>query len=104
MLNDRRGCSTLPVQTRAPSTFIIRTCTILFAFSGIQPAEATHHMAVRPPQRVQPRKEPVTPLLITNYCPETIWPAISTQSGEGPGENGFELRTGTTYNQTVSED
>lgn len=31
------------------------------------------------------------PLLITNNCPETIWPGIGTQAGIGPGTGGFEL-------------
>jgi beta-mannosidase len=61
-------------------------------------------MQMKAPRRLQARKEPITPLLVTNNCPETIWPGISTQSGEGPKENGFELQTGKTFNQTVSED
>lgn len=61
-------------------------------------------MNIKAPRRLQLRKEPVTPLLVTNSCPETIWPGISTQSGDGPKENGFELQPGKTYNQTVSED
>lgn len=31
------------------------------------------------------------PIIITNNCPETIWPGIGTQNGEGPGTGGFEL-------------
>ncbi|KAM7201898.1 thaumatin family protein [Naviculisporaceae sp. PSN 640] len=31
------------------------------------------------------------PLIVTNNCPETIWPGIGTQNGIGPGTGGFEL-------------
>ncbi|KAF2657625.1 thaumatin family protein [Lophiostoma macrostomum CBS 122681] len=61
-------------------------------------------MSTRAPRRLERRKEPITPLLVTNNCPQTIWPGISTQSGDGPKNNGFELKTGDTRNQTVSED
>lgn len=30
-------------------------------------------------------------LIVTNNCPETIWPGIGTQNGIGPGTGGFEL-------------
>lgn len=36
------------------------------------------------------------PLRVTNNCPETIWPGIGTQAGEGPGSGGFELPVGMT--------
>jgi hypothetical protein len=31
------------------------------------------------------------PLIIENNCPDTIWPAVLTQFGVGPGTGGFEL-------------
>jgi len=34
------------------------------------------------------------PLKITNSCPGTIWPGITTQHGIGPGTGGFELASG----------
>lgn len=34
------------------------------------------------------------PLKITNSCPETVWPGITTQHGVGPGTGGFELASG----------
>ncbi|CAO2652396.1 Nn.00g006790.m01.CDS01 [Neocucurbitaria sp. VM-36] len=61
-------------------------------------------MSVKAPRRLQRRKEDITPLLVTNHCPENVWPGVSTQSGEGPRENGFKLEPGETKNQTVSED
>jgi beta-mannosidase len=74
------------------------------ALSYLPLVDALHHMAIKAPRKFDRRKEPVTPLLVTNNCPEPIWPGISTQSGEGPKLNGFMLETGRTYNQTVSED
>lgn len=44
------------------------------------------------------------PLIVTNNCPETIWPGIGTQAGTGPKLQGFELATGASMNQTVSGD
>lgn len=82
---------------------ILHLCTTFMVLPNLPHADAIHHMSVKPSRSLQPRKEPITPLLVTNNCPETIWPGISTQSGEGPGENGFELQPGDTRNQTVSE-
>jgi len=76
----------------------------LATFSAIPLAAGIHHMEIKPPRRLELRKEPITPLLVTNNCPETIYPGISTQSGDGPKENGFKLDPGETRNQTVSED
>ncbi|KAF2011012.1 glycoside hydrolase family 2 protein [Aaosphaeria arxii CBS 175.79] len=79
-------------------------CAALSLISSLPFADGMHHMASVAPRRVDRRKEPVTPLLITNNCPETIWPGIRTQSGDGPAKQGFELQPGKTSNQTVSED
>jgi hypothetical protein len=84
-------------------TSLLSLCVSLIVLSTL-PVDALHHMRTIAPRRLQRRKEPVTPLLVTNNCPETIWPGISTQSGDGPKLNGFELKPGDTYNQTVSED
>jgi len=61
-------------------------------------------MSIKAPRKPLRRKLDITPLLVTNSCPENIWPGISTQSGSGPSENGFQLQPGETKNQTVSED
>jgi beta-mannosidase len=87
-----------------PRASILLLCRALCILSTIQMAEAIHHMAVKAPRKLERRKEPITPLLVTNHCPETIWPGISTQSGDGPPETGFELQPGDMFNQTVSED
>lgn len=88
----------------ASHTSILLLCTSLIALSSLPFADALHHMARKAPRRLERRKEPITPLLVTNNCGDTIWPGISTQSGKGPPENGFELQPGKTSNQTVSED
>lgn len=84
---------------------ILRLCTTLFFLSGIPLADGVHHMATKAPRKsLNRRKEPITPLIVTNRCPEDIWPGIGTQSGDGPSENGFKLQPGESKNQTVSED
>ncbi|KAF2874201.1 thaumatin family-domain-containing protein [Massariosphaeria phaeospora] len=98
-----------PLQSGArvrPTTHIpfSHTCIALGILAALPLTGGLHHMARQAPQKLERRKEPLTPLLVTNTCPETIWPGISTQSGEGPGQNGFELTPGSTWNQTVSED
>ncbi|KAL1801098.1 hypothetical protein ACET3X_001440 [Alternaria dauci] len=82
---------------------IAQLCTLL-CLSALPMADAFHHMAQKAPWKANRRKLDITPLLVTNHCPESIWPGISTQSGTGPGENGFKLEPGETKNQTVSED
>jgi hypothetical protein len=78
----------------------------LFLLASLPLADALHHMAMKAPLKSMStrRKLDITPLLVTNRCPGDIWPGISTQSGNGPKENGFKLQPGETKNQTVSED
>ncbi|THW84006.1 Osmotin, thaumatin-like protein [Aureobasidium pullulans] len=45
-----------------------------------------------------------TPLVVTNNCAETVYPGIATQHGVAPGQTGFELTSGSTVSQSVSED
>ena len=44
------------------------------------------------------------PLLIYNDCPGTIWPAIYTTSGTGPGTGGFELVSGANKSLEIPTD
>lgn len=44
-----------------------------------------------------------TPLMVSNYCGETIYPGILTQGGSGPQSTGFELSPGANMSQMVSE-
>lgn len=41
------------------------------------------------------------PFQITNMCPETIWPAIFSAEGTGPGTGGFKLESGNTVDLYV---
>jgi len=44
------------------------------------------------------------PLMVTNNCADDIYPGITTQSGTGPSQTGFQLSSGSTNNLTVSPD
>lgn len=79
-------------------------CIALLLLLDVPLAHARHHMSIKAPRKTIRRKADITPLLVTNRCPGNIWPGISTQSGSGPGQNGFKLEPGESRNQTVSED
>jgi beta-mannosidase len=89
---------------QTPRFSVSQLCTALFVVASLPLTDALHHMAVKAPRKPIRRKLDITPLLVTNRCPEPIWPGIGTQSGKGPNENGFKLEPGETKNQTVSED
>ncbi|KAK3389130.1 thaumatin family-domain-containing protein [Sordaria brevicollis] len=55
------------------------------------------------PTSAPPNPTPI-PIVITNSCPDTIWPGIGTQHGIGPGLGGFELAPGETRPLFVSPD
>lgn len=76
---------------------------ILIANSHFETAHG-HHMNVIAPRKLSRRANGNTPLIVTNHCPETIYPGIVTQSGNGPQNTGFKLDPGESQNQTVSED
>ena len=65
---------------------------------------AVHHMKRDPVSWVATRDTSNKPLVVTNKCSETIYPAILTQSGTGPGTTGFKLASGGSQNLTVSAD
>ncbi|KAK3363279.1 thaumatin family-domain-containing protein [Lasiosphaeria hispida] len=48
--------------------------------------------------------ETPVPLIVTNACPEDIWPGIGTQNGIGPGTGGFALGAGSSRRMYVSPD
>lgn len=50
---------------------------------------------------VSPRDSDV-PIQVTNNCGEDIYPAITTQGGNGPPDSGFRLRPGESNSQMVS--
>ena len=75
---------------------------LLYLFCKTRRASALHHMKRQPP-RLEARDNSM-PLIVTNYCGETIYPAVNTQAGDGPSSNGFKLDPGEQNNQTVSPD
>ena len=79
-------------------------CAVVLLCGEASLVAGVHHMAVKAPRKLNRRKLDITPLLVTNNCPDNIWPGISTQTGNGPGQTGFKLAPGETKNQTVSED
>jgi hypothetical protein len=92
-------------QSRTPPLVsIVPLCLTILLLPTIPLVNAAHHMSLKAPPKLNRRKLDITPLLVTNNCPDNIWPGISTQSGKGPSENGFKLEPGETKNQTVSED
>lgn len=56
------------------------------------------------PRIVSPRATTSILLKITNNCPDTIWPALASQAGTGPGTGGFQLTPGTSQSLLVSSD
>ena len=62
-----------------------------------------HHAHIIPPDNLKARQNRNTPLIITNSCGDEIYPAILTQSGQGPGTGGFQLSPGSQKTMTVSE-
>ncbi|KAI9783144.1 MAG: hypothetical protein M1816_001595 [Peltula sp. TS41687] len=86
---------------------IILLVVLLFARpSGVRADENPVHFRLVPQLLSNPVSKATVnkPLKVTNGCPETIYPAISTQAGVGPGINGFELRPGTSRELAVSSD
>lgn len=64
---------------------------------------AIHHLDL-PPVHLANRQNSEKPLVVTNNCFETIYPAILTQSGTGPSKSGFRLEPGQSTSQSVSAD
>lgn len=80
---------------------ILRTLTL--AAICLPQTTALHHLK-QPAVHIVNRQNSDRPLRITNNCQETIYPAVLTQAGVGPGKSGFRLNPGDTLPQTVSAD
>lgn len=100
----------MPLRTNLPgsiylslllASFIMKHSFAASAFLFPIRASAIHHMLYKLVARQS--SDANTPLVVTNSCPETIYPGIATQHGTGPGDTGFELSPGSTRKQTVSE-
>lgn len=82
-----------------PSSQAKMAVLILSFLALLHPVSSIHHMK----RAVTARQSGGSvPLITTNNCAATIWPAIVTQAGTGPGSTGFELASGKSKNQTVS--
>ncbi|KAF2143421.1 uncharacterized protein K452DRAFT_247970 [Aplosporella prunicola CBS 121167] len=79
-------------------------CCSMLLLSNLPVASALHHMKLVAPQRSLKQTDNNTPLIVSNWCSDTIWPGFLTQSGFGPVSSGFALQSGESRNQTVSED
>lgn len=89
--------------TMRHSTSHRATCALYLSLLAYLPSSAAlHHMKRELPDHVRRATAGTKPLVVTNKCPETIYPAFITQEGTGPAKTGFELKTGAQVNQTVS--
>ena len=62
-----------------------------------------HHMK----RQIQPRQNGDgnnTPMIVSNWCADTIYPGVVTQGGTGPQNSGFELSPGDNQTLYVSSD
>ena len=66
-------------------------------------ADGIHHMERAPLPWVN-RRADTRPLVVTNKCPDTIYPGIGTQAGTAPSTQGFRLNPGERRELTVSAD
>lgn len=81
-------------------TLLLSTIALSYLTSSVS---AIHHLQ-KPPVQIVNRQNSDLPVVVTNKCAETIYPAILTQSGTGPGKSGFKLDPNDSLPQTVSAD
>lgn len=83
---------------------MIRVSKLLFpSIILLDLVSAIHHLDL-PPVHLANRQNSEKPLVVSNNCFETIYPAILTQSGTGPFKSGFRLEPGQSNSQSVSAD
>nr|POE85233.1 thaumatin-like protein 1 [Quercus suber] len=70
--------------------------------AALQLATAQQHMRHEHKKRQTTSGE--ISIVISNQCSNTIWPAMLTQSGTGPGSSGFSLDPGANQTLTVGTD
>lgn len=71
----------------------ICAATVAWALSaGVGLVTAQQHMKRNVDKRQSDSGN--VPIVISNQCSSTIWPAVLTQSGTGPGTSGFSLDSG----------
>jgi len=78
----------------------LRICCAVLALAST--AVAGHHMK----HKVEPRQNGNTniPLMVANWCDDTVYPGILTQGGTGPQNGGFQLKPGNNQTLYVSGD
>lgn len=87
--------------------FILLCCLPNVSSYDLHPADIRRRSGSpeRPAFWGPPSKRASTvPLIVSNNCPDTIWPGIGTQAGTGPGTGGFELVSGSSNSLQVSAD
>ncbi|TKA26598.1 hypothetical protein B0A50_04706 [Salinomyces thailandicus] len=83
---------------------------LFFAFVAARQARlaaaghAPHHYMNRFKIAKRQSGDANTPLMLTNWCPDSVWPAIDSQGGTGPSNTGFELASGDNQTEYVSSD
>lgn len=83
-----------------PSRTLLGLLVLSFLSSYVH---GIHHMKRAPLAWVNRRADD-RPLVITNKCPDTIYPGIGTQAGTAPSTQGFRLNPGERRDLTVSAD
>ncbi|KAK3115395.1 hypothetical protein LTR53_005293 [Teratosphaeriaceae sp. CCFEE 6253] len=79
------------------------TLSIITTLLLASTASAEHHMKrERIPKRQGGNLN--TPILISNWCPDTIYPAILSQGGTGPSLTGYTAKPNTNQTVYVSSD
>lgn len=77
---------------------------LLLIALAVPTTNALHHMMRRELSNDLSVRAETRPLSITNFCQETIYPGIVTQTGIAPPVGGFQLFPGASRNFTVSGD
>ncbi|KAI0405503.1 thaumatin family protein [Xylaria palmicola] len=92
----RRGLLSAALLLSEAAAVVYPTNHELFRFDYLSPSRAARGVT-RP---LTKRDRPI-PLIVTNNCPDVLWPGIASQAGEAPETHGFELGPGWSRNLTV---
>lgn len=68
----------------------------LYKFDYLSPSQAVKGIT-----RPLTKRDNAIPLIVTNNCPDVLWPGIATQAGDAPETHGFELGPETSKHLTV---
>lgn len=98
-----RRCTTMKTDQTERRVASLSLSLLAYLALIVPSANAVHHMQLQPRHLVN-RQNSDLPLVVTNNCDGTIYPAILTQSGTGPKKAGFRLNPGDSLPQSVSAD